>query len=466
MSKLFKSILFFSFFKYLSFTVGILGQILLVRLLLPSDFSEYVMAIALIEIVFLFSSLGLNNAVLKYQYESEVFGTGLCVSIVLGFLFFLISLLLYVILPYEDDIKNIFIVLAISKLLSFPMSIYNAFLEKDFKQFKIGSIELFSKLTGFMLAIYLIKYNDFRVEALVVKDSLSVLLQFFLIFIFTFKKVKFGFDVKLAKMFFNFSYKVLILRFTEVSNKQLPILFLGSALNSQVSFFERSHYLIGLPNTFFSPLNAKISYAFYSKYQNEVKKVFKAMEINIYVTFRMLLPISILSFLYPKDIILIVYGEGWLEMVDFFKALSFTILFLPMFSIIKFYFVYKGEFMKLVLIRSLAVIILLLNILLIHFGFVKEFYSLGYSFTLGYFLSVIYVFFYVYKINAFNFYFLFLLPFIYFVFGFILSFSVSGFILKMVIILSLYFIFILIFERKMLISIKANVLRGSGEANA
>ena len=92
MSALFKSILSFAFFKYLSFTVGILGQILLVRLLLPSDFHEYIIAISLIEIVFLFAALGLNSAVLKYQYKNEVFGTGLFISIALSFLFFVVSI--------------------------------------------------------------------------------------------------------------------------------------------------------------------------------------------------------------------------------------------------------------------------------------------------------------------------------------------------------------------------------------
>jgi O-antigen/teichoic acid export membrane protein len=64
--------IYFTLLRYISFFIGIVGQVILARLLMPDDFIPFVLSIAFIDIVYSFGGIGINDAILLYQKEKNV----------------------------------------------------------------------------------------------------------------------------------------------------------------------------------------------------------------------------------------------------------------------------------------------------------------------------------------------------------------------------------------------------------
>lgn len=324
----------FSLMKYLSFLVGLVGQIYLARLILPEEFVPVVLAISILEIIFAFGEFGFNNAILSNQDEKNIFGTSFFFIILL-----ILTLLIFVFIAAHfystNSTQQVILLLAPAKALTMLSVVYSTYLEKDFKHTTVGATQVGAKCAGTMGAIYLAN-NDFGTGALIFKEVAYSSFYFFVLFLFVGRKFNYTFSRTTAGKILSFSISFFLLRVTEVAIKNLPIIFLGriSALDS--TYYEKSYYLGGLPNTFLAPVNAKVSYAFYSKVKGEFKRISKGVFLNLYCTFRLLLPVTIISYIYSNEIILLIYGENWSMASDYLKGFSLYMLFAPLGAICKF----------------------------------------------------------------------------------------------------------------------------------
>lgn len=387
-NKILKTSAIYSLLSYLSFFFGIVGQILLARLIAPEFFVPFVTVLAFIEIIYAFGSIGLNNVLLTYQKEPKIFGTSFFIlSFLAIFLFFLsVGASLFFL---GKEFFEIIVLLSIAKSVSMYSVLFASFLEKDFKHSFVGVLEIISKIISVTVAVYL-AYTGVKTLSLVYKEFIYSILFTGVLFIIVTKYIEYKFDINTARKVFNFSFKFFVLRLVEVSIKNVPILFLSKFSGNTSAYFERAYYLGGLTNTFFSPVTSKISYAFYAKLKDQLYRVKKGVYLNLNLTFRLILPITILIIFFSQEIILFIYGEKWFETGDYLQYLAGLFLFMPLFAILKFFLISHNHIKLVLKVRMYSIITLIIGIFYIYY-FSHEFKYIAIIFSAIYFFSFIYL---------------------------------------------------------------------------
>jgi O-antigen/teichoic acid export membrane protein len=170
----------------------------------------------------------------------------------------------------------------------------------------------------------------------------------------------------------------------------LPILFLGKFSGTKSAYFERGYYLGVLPNTFLLPINSKISYAFYAKLKDQLDRVKKGVHLNISFSYRLVLPITIIAIIFSKEIVLLIYGEQWIEVAGYFKYLAGLFILSPLFAILKFFLISHDGIDAVFKSRIYSLIALILGIFLIY-HFSLDFKYIALLLSIIYFFSFIYL---------------------------------------------------------------------------
>jgi len=447
--KVFKATLIFTSLTYLSFFIGIVGQILLARLLLPSDFVPFVISLSIIEIVYAFGSIGLNNALLSYQEEENIFGTAFYMILLIGSSLFFI-LYIYIYFSSHDELKNIIIPLALAKSIGMLSIVYSTYLEKDFNHYLVGSIDVFAKIFSVFMAVYLAS-TGIKTEALVYKEVIYIVLNIGLLFIFVNKSISYKFSYRSFKKLTTFSYKFFFYRMIQVTNKNIPILFLGKMTGAGSALYERSFYLGGLTSSVLSPFNSKIAYAFYTKVQDDLNRVKKGVELNLYVTFRITLPLAIIFLLYAKEIVELFYGKNWIEAHFYLQGLAGFVLFFSLFAIVENFIISRHKIGLSIFIRVISLVIMLATIFYIYF-FNASYYLLAWSFSFSSMISFLYLLIKTLYIIDLNLKEVFLKP-ILFIFIASTSFFIDSFILALFSFSIVYLFSIIVFEKAKIKSI-------------
>ena len=386
--KIFKTSLVYSIISYCSFATGILGQVVLARLIAPEFFVPFITSLAFIEIIYAFGSFGLNKILLTYQKEPQIFGTSFfLVAFLSSCLFILCVGSSFIFL--EKELRQIIILLTFAKSISIYSTLFTSFLEKDFQHSIMGLFELVAKIIAISLAIYF-AFTGIKTYALVYKEIIYSILFTGVLFLYVTKSIEYKFNLTTAKKVFNFSFKFFVLNLVEVSIKNLPILFLGKFSGTKSAYFERGYYLGVLPNTFLLPINSKISYAFYAKLKDQLDRVKKGVHLNISFSYRLVLPITIIVIIFSKEIVLLIYGEQWIEVAGYFKYLAGLFILSPLFAILKFFLISHDGIDAVFKSRIYSLIALILGIFLIY-HFSLDFKYIALLLSIIYFFSFIYL---------------------------------------------------------------------------
>lgn len=386
--KILKTSVIFSILKYLSFFVGIGGQIFLARLIAPDFFVPFITAFAIVEIIYAFAGIGLNNVLLTYQREPYIFGTAFYI---IGFLCIILLIISYAIANFffTKDILFLLLLLAISKSIAMYVGIFATFLEKDFKHVLVGLLEIIAKVVSVVVAIYL-AYLGIKTEVLVYKELIYSFLFSGALFLIVSKDIEYKFSFATAKKIFQFSYKFFLIRVLAVLEKNIPILFLGNFAGNASAYFERSYYLGGLSNAFLSPVNSKIAYAFYAKVKGELHRVKKGVQLNIFFTLRFIMPISIILNFFSQEIILFIYGDKWIGAAKYLHALAGSFLCLPLLAVLIFFMLSHDGIVTLFKNKLCSLSAILISIFLIYI-FSLDLVYIAWAFSLITFVSFIYL---------------------------------------------------------------------------
>lgn len=386
--KILKTSLVYSLLSYFSFAIGIFGQIVLARLIAPEFFVPFVTSLAFIEIIYAFGSIGLNNVLLTYQKEPKIFGTSFfLVTFLSSCLFILCIGSSFIFL--EKELLQIIILLTFAKSISMYSTLFTSFLEKDFHHSLIGLFEVIAKIIAISIAIYF-AFIGIKTYALIYKEIIYSILFTGALFLYVTKSIEYKFNPNTAKKVFNFSFKFFIIGLVEVSIKNLPILFLSKFSGNSSAYFERGYYLGGLPNTFLSPVNSRISYAFYVKLKDQLHRIKKGVYLNISFSYRLILPITIIVIIFSKEIVLLIYGEQWIEVGRYLKYLAGLFIFLPLFAILKFFLISHNRIDIVFKTRIYSFISLILGIFFIY-HFSLDFKYIALLLSIIYFFSFIYL---------------------------------------------------------------------------
>ena len=375
--------------------VGILGAIILARILLPSEFGLIAMLGVFVGIGATLISGGLTQSLIRSDNLDEddyatVFYFNLIGSI-------LIYLLTYVAAPliadfYKQDVlTNIIRVYCITFIINAFSAVQTTRLTKllDFKtQMKVSVPSLIlGSATGIILA-----YNGFGVWSLVWSAIVQATAATVQLWYWSKWQPKWVFDNKKFKYHFKYGYKMMLSGLLETIFLNAYVIIIGKFFPpAQVGYYSRANTLSLVPVGIVNTVITRVTFPLFSSIQNEQERLriiyIKIMQMVIFLVAPILTIMAVLG----EPLFRFLLTEKWLPAVPYFQILCFTAMLYPIHGYNLQILVVKGRsdlFLRLEILKKVMITIVI--VIAIKFGIYGLLYGGLILTMLGFFVNTHY----------------------------------------------------------------------------
>lgn len=324
-----KASLINAFFKYSTIILQIGLTAVLARILSPEDYGIVAVVSVFTTFFNVFSDMGLGVGIIQDKSLdsndiSNIYSINIYIGLFLGLAFALCSFPISWF--YGDDIYiPICLMLSASVIANTWTAVPRAVLMKN-KRF------VFVGLQGFIVAIassvlaIICALLEMKYYALVIQTIFSGVFTFLCLILST--RIKFVFKPHFSsvKKILKFSGYQFAFSFVNYFSRNLDNLLTGKFMGSaQLGFYEKAYKLTLYPVQNLTHVITPVLHPILSDYQNDKKIIYdKYMQvinllslIGVYLT--------VICFFNAEEIILILFGEQWIESIACFKWLSLTI---------------------------------------------------------------------------------------------------------------------------------------------
>jgi O-antigen/teichoic acid export membrane protein len=318
--------------SYIGFAINFGIQLILVRLLIPEDFGSFALGLAAANILFILFAWNFSMAVIQIQQAEDLFDTAFYLSFLAGLIILAVggAISFFLARYYPISSVMVFFIICATQPLRGCASIYSASLEKELK-FRNNAIArgLSTNLSGF-LAILMASLG-FGVWSLVGREVLSTGFLLFGMRAMSSYRFRKRFNKQTARALLEFAYKRLFISGLEIAYFSGPIFLIGSLVTPrELGLFSQAFYLAGLPNTFLAPVQQNVAFSVYAKVQADRQKLQQAFDINYFFSLRFLIPMSLIVYLFPEQILSLLYGAKWLQAAPVLQSLSLYVAFVAL----------------------------------------------------------------------------------------------------------------------------------------
>lgn len=308
-------------------------NIILARLLFPSDYGMIGMITIFLAISQSFIEGGFINALIQKQYRTENdFCTAFYFNIFVAISFYLI---LFLIAPWVSHFYNvpeltqimrvITISIIFNSLSIVPRSILAINLEFN-KQAK-GSIASIT-ISG-LLSIYL-ALNGLGVWTLVIQSITLALLDSLFLFILVKWKPKLIFSVESFKDLFGFGSKLLMANLIDRIFRNIYLLIIGKFYTTdQLGYYTRAEQFSQIPATNISGVIQSITFPKMCELQNNIPQLRINYVRNIKFASFISFPVLLFVSFYSEPIVLFTLTEKWIRVAPLLTLLSIAGLIYP-----------------------------------------------------------------------------------------------------------------------------------------
>jgi teichuronic acid exporter len=347
MKNIFSATLWSVIDKLLIAILQILIEVVLARLLLPSDYGLIGIIIVFTSFIQLFSDGGFTNALIFKQDRTEVdFSTIFYFNIFVSVFFYLILFFLapYIAVYFDNDILIILIrIIGISVILNSLSFIHKTKLNIDLN-FKLQTkISIISLLISGCVAIIVAIYG-FGVWALVVQNILFCAINLMLFGLYIRWKPLLIFSVRSFKELFNYGSKLLGASIIQSLYQNSYSFVIAKIYNqSSLGLFSKANQFTLMPVGMITNSLQRVVFSFLSKYQDDDEKLYKfyLRYINIVAMLFFIVFATVATLADP--IIRLILGDNWLSMIELFRVLCVAYVFYPLININMIYFQIKNR---------------------------------------------------------------------------------------------------------------------------
>lgn len=308
-------------------TLGItfISNLVLARLLMPSDFGYIGMLYIFLAISQVFISGGLGSALIQKKEATHIdYTTVFYWNLV--FSFFFVVLLFFTAQSIADFykmplLKNILRVQSIGLLISSFSIVQSTQLQKNlrFKELSIRSI--IASLVGTIVAIVM-ALNDFGVWSLVYSSLISGVVNVILLWNMSSWRPTFEFSTTSLKELFGFGGFILFSNLINTFSNNIQGLIIGKVFSIQdVGYYTQARKLEEIPSVSFSSIFGQVAYPVFSKVQNDINKLRYVLKQITRQTASVVFPIMILLIIVAKPLITILYTAKWSDSIPYFQIL-------------------------------------------------------------------------------------------------------------------------------------------------
>lgn len=328
----FSGVLVTAIAKYSSIIISLVVTSVLSRILVPDDFG--VVAIASFFINF-FSTLTVSgfgpaiiqNKELSTRDISSIFTLTIYLGLILSGCFFLVA---GEIAHYYNDIDslyNICKILSINVLFAIVNIVPNALLFKQ-KLFKFVAVRtIIVQITIGVIAI-ISAYNGAGVYALLVNPVVGSVVIFFITYSKAFVKPSpFVYKDSINKVL-GFSIYQLLFNFVYLLYRGVDKVLLGRYFGMSVlGYYEKSYRLMMLPLENISNVINPVLHPILSEHQKNTDFIYNAYLKMVKLLSEIGFLITVFLFFNAHELIILLFGEQWIDSVEVFKILSLSVAF-------------------------------------------------------------------------------------------------------------------------------------------
>lgn len=327
------SIMYKSMERYSTMAFQLIVQIVIARILSPSDFGIVAMMTVFINVAGVFIYNGFNMAVIqKKNADEKDFSTALIINIIIGVTLYL---LIYVTSPAiayfykENDLTICLRVLALILPIGSVYSIQSAILSRNMRYDTLFVCNLGgSILSGLLGVVSAIMGMGFW--ALIIQQMSNIIIATLLILIKSDIRLRFAFVAKSAKEMFDFGWKLLVAGLINVIYNELNSLVIGKKYtSSDLAFYTKGKtFPTALASGVDSALQSVILSAL-SRKQEDYEALRSLMRKSMIVNTYVIMPAMAFMAIIAKPLTLLLLTEKWLPMVPFMQIICLTVAFHP-----------------------------------------------------------------------------------------------------------------------------------------
>lgn len=308
--------------KVLSQGCNLVIQILLARLLLPSDFGALAIIVALVHYISVFVQSGLTTAVIQKKEISQTdLNTIFTISISIAAICYAFLFLLSPVIAnyYHNEtlttpIRVSSTVLFLYSYNSIQMGVLSRRMEFKVIFFRTAIAVPLAGVVGLLLAYY-----GFGLWALISHFILNILLASIVMAIGT--KVHFGFyfSSKSAKELYSFSIKILGANLISGFSDLFRTMTIGkNYTTAQLAYYDRGYTYANVVLQIVNNTIQSVLLPVFSRKQEDIDRVKEMSRKSISLTAFFVTPLLLGTAVIAKPLILLLLTEKWLPMVPFF----------------------------------------------------------------------------------------------------------------------------------------------------
>jgi len=319
--------------SFASFVLALIQVAFLARILELSDFGLVAIVMVVMSISQVLSDLGMANYLVYRQKITDTLNsTVFWMSLFSGsILYILITLFAPLVadLYGESDVTYL---LSLSAMTFIPISLSSQIRARyicDFKLNELAKFDITSKFLGVMVAVWA-AYSGLGAESIIWGGVVLAIVKCVLVWIYADSswKPKILFSIVEAKKAWQYGVYQIGSQLINQFRSNLDILVLGFYVdNSQLGAYSLAKQLIQKPAAFILPIIQKISLPLLASLQSDSVNLRRMLtKAHTYVAALLFLPYILLCFL-SEELVIIMYGEGKVELALFIIPLAIFWLF-------------------------------------------------------------------------------------------------------------------------------------------
>lgn len=325
---------FWKFFeKCGSQAVSLVVQIVLARLLNPSDYGALAVMVVFVNVANVFVQSGFATSLVQApkideEHISSAFWLSFCISLVLCILIWLISPFVagfYGLPAIANALRGLSLVIPIGSLIS----IYSALISRrmQFKKFFLATIlsVVASGAAGIGAALF-----GLGLWALVLQQLVFAVVNCVVLGLQVDWHPRFVFSSRKASELFSFGWKLLVSGLIETGYQSLSDLLIGKQFNaSNLGMVSQGKKI---PMTLGNALDGSIQPVMLSavaRVQDDVSYVKRLVRRALKTSTFVILPAMVMFGVAAEPIVRLLFGEKWLPCVPFFQMYCFIYALLP-----------------------------------------------------------------------------------------------------------------------------------------
>lgn len=311
--------------------VKLLNTAILARLLTPEDFGLMAAAMTVIGITQLFVQIGVGPALVYYKDLKQVeINTAGSFSFLLGLI--ACGLFYFLAKPVANfynmpELENMIYAMLILFPLRALTNIYYCLLQKElhFKEITYG--EILGFVVGMMLTGIVFALLGYGVWSLVYAQIGFSVVYFIVLLYYSKVKVRFNYTEGVIKKFLKYGISFSVAAVLDYTSRQIDYVVTGKYLGSvPLSYYNKAYQIMEVPNKVIGQGISSTLFSSFSIIENDDDKIHDFLIVLYFLIFALGIPIGVMGYFLADEIVYILLGDQWYDVVPIFKILCVGIV--------------------------------------------------------------------------------------------------------------------------------------------